>query len=49
MSIVIICAWCSKYMETKEGEAPRPISHSICPDCEKKVLAEINSIPHVRN
>lgn len=48
MSIRIVCSWCSKKMGIKKGEAPYPISHSICPDCKKKVLAEINSIPNIQ-
>ena len=49
MSIQIICAWCHRDMGIKEGEAPCPISHGICPDCERKVRAEINEIPQTNN
>jgi len=40
MPIQVVCAWCGKFMSEKEGDAPYPVSHSICPDCERKVLAE---------
>jgi hypothetical protein len=43
MSIKIVCAWCGKYMGEKEGDTPYPISHSICPECERKVRAEIEN------
>jgi hypothetical protein len=44
MSIQIVCAWCGKHMGEKEGDAPYPISHSICPDCERKVRAETENV-----
>ncbi len=33
-TIVIVCAWCERYLGTS-GEAARPglISHGICPSC----------------
>ena len=43
MPIQIICAWCRKEMEKKGGDAPYPISHSICPDCKQKIRAEIEN------
>ena len=49
MSIQVICAWCNRDMGEKDGDAPYPISHSICPDCERKVRAEINEIPQTNN
>jgi hypothetical protein len=39
MPIQIVCAWCKKDMGTKEGET-NDVSHSICPSCYKKVVAE---------
>ena len=42
MSIRVVCAWCRRDMGLKEGDAPYPISHGICPECAEKVRAEIN-------
>ena len=49
MSILVICAWCHKDMGKKEGDAPYPISHSICPDCEQKVRSETEEILNHNN
>jgi len=49
MTIQIVCAWCHKDMGKKEGDTPYPISHSICPDCERKVLAESEEILILNN
>ena len=43
MPIKIVCAWCGLDMGFKQGDAPYPVSHSICPDCERKVRAEIEN------
>lgn len=43
MSIRVICSWCNRDLGEKEGDAPHPISHGICPDCERKVRAEIDN------
>jgi len=44
MYIEIICAWCGKFMGTKDAEgldADAPlISHSICPACADRVQKE---------
>ncbi len=49
MTIKIICAWCQREMGEKEGDAPNPVSHSICSACKKMVLTEIDSIPHTKD
>jgi hypothetical protein len=49
MPIQVICAWCHRDMGKKEGDAPYPISHSICPECERKVRAEIENNLHPNN
>ncbi len=49
MTIKIICAWCQRHMGTKPGDSSNPISHSICPECQKKVLAEIDAIPPTKD
>lgn len=53
MVIKRVCAWCGCSMTPKECESlphqsiEEPISHSICPDCLEKALAEIKSITAV--
>ena len=55
MVIKCVCAWCSRYLGSKESQYPshQPIeelvSHSICPDCFEKALAEIDSITALTN
>lgn len=49
MPIQIVCAWCRKFMGEKECDAPYPVSHSICPDCERKVRAETEVILNANN
>jgi len=44
MPIQVICAWCHRDMGEKEGDSPYPVSHSICPECERKVRAETEEI-----
>ena len=51
MVIKRICAWCGRYLGSKECQCPphqsieKAITHSICPDCLQKALAEIDSAP----
>jgi hypothetical protein len=51
MLIKIVCSWCGRPLGFKKGEnadlsgIPEPISHSICPECKEKALAELQSIP----
>ena len=37
MKLIVICAWCGKFIRFKDApgdEPPKlPISHSICPEC----------------
>ena len=48
MYLKVICAWCGKFMGIKEcegsNEGRMPISHSICPDCRRKVSEEIDEV-----
>lgn len=48
MRLIVICAWCKKFMRFKqwEGDEPPklPVSHSICPVCKIKVDEKINNI-----
>ncbi|BBO79717.1 hypothetical protein DSCO28_02830 [Desulfosarcina ovata subsp. sediminis] len=50
MVIRRVCAWCGRDMGTKECESDcpegveDPITHTICPECKAKALAELNSI-----
>jgi len=36
-----ICAWCKKDMGEYEGQGN---THSICPDCEKQVYADLEKM-----
>lgn len=41
--MLIRCSWCRKILGEKEGEG---ITDTICPDCFKKVMEEIeNDLP----
>ena len=45
MQIIVICAWCGKFIRFREapGDKPPklPISHGICPACKDKLDEEI--------
>ena len=45
MYLKIICSWCQRFMGTKKCEGLNrvglDITHSICPECEEKVMREI--------
>ena len=47
MEMKVICAWCLKPLGHKECRESKlagiqcPVSHGICDECKKKVLAEI--------
>ena len=49
------CAWCGRYLGTAECQCPphqtteELITHSICPECLEKALAEIDSAPAKTN
>ena len=45
MSIQVVCSWCGKHLGTKPGDAAMPVSHSICPECARKLSAEADE-PH---
>ena len=46
-----ICSWCNRTIGYKECQCAayqtieEPISHSICPECFEKAMAEIDSAP----
>ena len=41
MKLKVICAWCGKFMGTKEGgNSTKEITHSICCECSKKLKNE---------
>ena len=48
MQLIVICAWCKKFMGFKEWEGSNPpklpVSHSICPDCKRAFDDEVNKI-----
>jgi hypothetical protein len=43
MSMRVICAWCKKDLGTKATTSvdESPVSHGICPDCVKKIMAPL--------
>jgi len=55
MVIKRICSWCGRCLGTKECECPHlegiedPVTHTICPECMAKALAEIDSAPAENN
>jgi hypothetical protein len=44
VNLTIICAWCQKHLGEKEvmrnSENLPPITHSICPECRKRVFGK---------
>jgi hypothetical protein len=47
MRFLIKCAWCNKDMEEKvigEESEETVITHSICPECKKRLEEEIEEI-----
>jgi len=46
MFMEIKCAWCGKFLGTKECEGQIDknyrISHGICPECKEKVMREMD-------
>ena len=48
MKLIVICAWCRKFIRFKDAQTDRPlkdpISHGICPDCKENLEQEIQSI-----
>ncbi len=38
--LTVVCAWCSKPMGAKDGQGVSGVSHSICPECLAKAMAE---------
>ena len=47
MTYIVICAWCGKILGTKRDDQPETSepdsTHSICPECKQKALAELNT------
>ncbi len=38
----VVCAWCNKPIRVIEGPETDKVSHGICPDCQKKLEAQID-------
>lgn len=38
----VICAWCDKYIMTKEPIDDDSISHGMCDTCKDKILEDMN-------
>ena len=45
MRLIVICAWCGKFIRLKAapGDEPpkKPVSHGICEDCKRKLDADL--------
>ena len=39
-TLKIVCAWCDKDMGEKDGQGVEGTSHSICPACLAKFMAQ---------
>jgi len=39
--MVTVCAWCQRYMGSKEPFANPAVSHGICPPCQQRQMAEM--------
>lgn len=52
MYLKVVCAWCGKFMGIKECEGSNEghmlISHSMCPDCRRKLNKFSGRIPTVQ-
>jgi len=40
----IVCSYCNKNMGTKDGKGVEGVSHSICDECFKKTMMELNTL-----
>jgi len=46
MYLKVICAWCGRFIQTKEVcRTDLPITHSICPECKRSLEEEIERFP----
>lgn len=32
-TLTVYCAWCGKYLGSKDGQGVAGVSHGICPEC----------------
>lgn len=39
-TLKIVCAWCGKDMDTKDGQGVTGTSHGICDECIEKLTTE---------
>lgn len=42
--MIRICSYCKAYMGEKEPIDDTRVTHSICPECHKKVMDEIEEV-----
>lgn len=35
-TLIIVCAWCGKYLGEKDGDGQTGITHGICPECAEE-------------
>jgi len=40
--VIILCAWCGKNLGEKEPLEDKSITHGICKECKKQLLADLN-------
>jgi len=39
-TIVVICAYCKNFIQTKHGHGKSGVSHGICDECHKEMLTQ---------
>ena len=39
--MIVLCAWCKKFIREKEPKEDKSVSHSCCEECKKKVDEQI--------
>jgi uncharacterized protein YlaI len=48
MKLIVICAWCGKFIRFKDAKLNRPpknpITHGICPDCKQILEKETEKV-----
>jgi hypothetical protein len=38
--MTVTCAWCGRYLGTKDGHGVEGVSHGICEDCARRWLSD---------
>lgn len=42
--VIVVCAWCKKWLEEIEPLDDESLTHGICKDCQRKQLAEVEKM-----